>query len=644
MGRNEEEFYRMAQGAAENCVITLKFSLIERKLLAFCLYRQIPLFPSPSMESQSLTLIQNTGSAESLLKALQDAGDATVLLLDVGQSLKPGAAPHLMQALKSGGLYFCPASPHPGLDLGGYGRWLMALRRPPFSMGNLSEASAWGLAGPAPQLATTLSQAIQSASDEKDWHIVLWAQLTANNIPVTPLESAWIFQERLPSLDQLLANERLRGKSLRRLKEAGAKGFAAVPAPIRDGMTATPQAMADAGQALAAVPLAPLVETQVSGLPAADLVRVLTQSTLVRLLAMAYAEGWHDKGVQAPWVSKPIQRIAVVYPIYGGSLNLAQRSAQALERLGYEVTRIDPSRHHNEVTRCNNNPKETDRVLQRIEQECLRDIAAAKPQAMWVLAQAPLGLGTLDTLRRQGLLTAFWFCEDYRVRKGWKNLIQVVDAFFPIQGGDFLPALRAAGAVEMPVLPMAAASDACTESAPAQAHRLSFFGAPYANRVSFFEALTDLEPELYGEGWATSATPLLKPLVKNSDRLTESQGFDIFRNSSININLHSSPFQHGIDPEGDYLNPRTFEIAACGGFQLVDRRRDLATSFVDGEEIVSFNSVAELREQIARWMADPQGRQQIAEAGRRRVQAEHTYEHRLATACKAMGLSPLARP
>jgi spore maturation protein CgeB len=70
----------------------------------------------------------------------------------------------------------------------------------------------------------------------------------------------------------------------------------------------------------------------------------------------------------------------------------------------------------------------------------------------------------------------------------------------------------------------------------------------------------------------------------------------------------------------------------------MDRRRDLAKAFVDGREVATFGSAAELREQILRWMADPQGRQRVAEAGQRRVKAEHTYEHRLAAACKALGL------
>lgn len=588
--------------------------------------------------------IKDPGSAPILLQILQAAGDAAVLLLGANQSLKPEASPHLTQALGDGNLYFCRADPHPDLELGAHGRWLLAQQRPPFGMGDLAVASAWGLAGPASIIATALDKALVVDPSDESWQLLLWLELTSIGLKVRPMDIAWTFQDALPPLAQLLEQERLRGRTLRRLKEAGTPGLSSVPAPLADRQADVPHALAEAALALDAVPLAPLAMTQVSGLPAADLVRVLAQASLVRVMALAFAEGWNEKGVSAPWVRKLVRRIAVVYPIYGGSLNLAQRSAQALERLGYQVSRIDPSRHASEVARAQKNPRESDLLIQRIEQECLRDIARAKPQALWILAQAPLGLDALHNLRRQGLLTAFWFCEDYRVRKGWKDLATTVDAFFPMQGGAFLQALRAAGAAEMPILRMAAASDACMPPYQAEDHqrRLSFFGAPYANRVSFFEALADLPLELHGEGWDQAATPLLRSMVKNGARLTEAQGFDLFRNSAININLHSSPFHRGIDREGDYVNPRAFEIAACGAFQLMDHRNDLAAAFVDGQEVATFGSVEELREQIARWTPDPKGRRQVAEAGQRRVVAEHTYEHRMAAACKALGLSPIA--
>jgi spore maturation protein CgeB len=238
------------------------------------------------------------------------------------------------------------------------------------------------------------------------------------------------------------------------------------------------------------------------------------------------------------------------------------------------------------------------------------------------------------------MLTAFWFCEDYRVFLKWHVPATAVDAFFPIQGEPFTSALAAAGVPVMPVLPMAAARDACFSSEPTTAAcKLSFFGTPFRNRVAFFEALADLPLELHGLGWLDDAGGLLRPLVKNGNVLTEAEGFELFKTSAVNINLHSSPFHHGVDPHGDYVNPRAYEIAACAGFQLVDRRRDLPLSFEEDSEVVAFASAAELRAQFLRWINDPEGRRKIAMASRRRVLAEHTYEHRIRAALRALQIT-----
>jgi spore maturation protein CgeB len=68
---------------------------------------------------------------------------------------------------------------------------------------------------------------------------------------------------------------------------------------------------------------------------------------------------------------------------------------------------------------------------------------------------------------------------------------------------------------------------------------------------------------------------------------------------------------------------------ACGGFQLVDRRKGLDRFFRIGEEVECFGSLAELRGKIARYLADPEERAAIAERGRRRVLRDHTYERRM---------------
>ncbi len=81
--------------------------------------------------------------------------------------------------------------------------------------------------------------------------------------------------------------------------------------------------------------------------------------------------------------------------------------------------------------------------------------------------------------------------------------------------------------------------------------------------------------------------------------------------------------------EAGGLNARAFEIAGCGGFQLITHSECVERHFVPGREIVTFNDVNELREKVRYYLDHDGERRAIAEAGRARAHAEHTYVNRL---------------
>ncbi len=77
------------------------------------------------------------------------------------------------------------------------------------------------------------------------------------------------------------------------------------------------------------------------------------------------------------------------------------------------------------------------------------------------------------------------------------------------------------------------------------------------------------------------------------------------------------------------LNCRAFELAGCGGFQLVTRVPALAEHFVPEAEVASFATIDELVEKTAYYLENPAAAAVIAEQGRMRAHRDHTYEHRL---------------
>jgi spore maturation protein CgeB len=81
--------------------------------------------------------------------------------------------------------------------------------------------------------------------------------------------------------------------------------------------------------------------------------------------------------------------------------------------------------------------------------------------------------------------------------------------------------------------------------------------------------------------------------------------------------------------EVNSLNCRAFEIAGCGGFQLVTRVALLAEHFEPDVEVVTFGNIDEMIEKVDYYLAHPAAAAEIAERGRLRAHRDHTYEHRL---------------
>jgi len=81
--------------------------------------------------------------------------------------------------------------------------------------------------------------------------------------------------------------------------------------------------------------------------------------------------------------------------------------------------------------------------------------------------------------------------------------------------------------------------------------------------------------------------------------------------------------------EVDGLNVRAFELAGCGGFQLISSVPVLAEHFDIGKELIAFRSTEELVDLIRYFLAHPDLAADIARRGQARAHREHTYEHRL---------------
>ncbi len=336
-------------------------------------------------------------------------------------------------------------------------------------------------------------------------------------------------------------------------------------------------------------------------------------------------------------------RVLVVLPLYGGSLPVGRYAATALRDLGHTVDVFEAPAFYSAFSALRMLRVTSDRqealehsFLQVISQAIRARVEVFEPDLVLCLAQAPVSRQLLKTLARDKVTTAMWFVEDYRVFPYWRAVAPLYDFFFVIQKEPFFEKLAAAGA-RAAYLPLAALPSfhrPLGEEELSVAERrhygsaVSFMGAGYPNRRRAFRQLSHLDFKIWGSDWNGEVS--LAPFLQDGGaRIEPEQAIKIFNASAINLNLHSSVQAKELVPAGDFVNPRTFEIACCGAFQLVDRRGLLPELFRE-DELATFTSMPELLDAIPYYLARPDERRELAMRGRARVLAEHTYQHRMA--------------
>ncbi|KHK03609.1 CgeB family protein [Desulfovibrio sp. TomC] len=333
-------------------------------------------------------------------------------------------------------------------------------------------------------------------------------------------------------------------------------------------------------------------------------------------------------------------RILVVLPMYGGSLPVGRFCASAFAELGHVVEVFEAPQFYGAFEALKTLRVTSDRLeylensfLQVISQAICAKVETFGPDLVLALAQAPLSRQALKRLRRDGVKTAMWFVEDFRIFTYWEAFAPYYDVFAVIQKEPFAQKLTAIGQPNVVYLPMAADPAVHRPLEVSAVERrtygaeVSFMGAGYPNRRLAFARLLDYNLGIFGSDWDGDA--VLSGRVRLAGRrIATEEAVKIFSAATVNLNLHSSMSPKELVPAGDFVNPRTFELAMCGAFQLVSDRTLLPELFA-GDELVRFANMEELREKLDYFLAHPGEREAYAARARTRALAEHTYRHRM---------------
>ncbi len=252
--------------------------------------------------------------------------------------------------------------------------------------------------------------------------------------------------------------------------------------------------------------------------------------------------------------------------------------------------------------------------------------------------------GQIDRIRQAGIPTCVWIADDPYFSDQTGEIARHYDYVFTHER-SCIPLYQNAGLRHVFYLPFGVSPSLFTPKAAEVACRtdILFIGMAFPNRIAFFDQiarhLADKRVLIAGGGWQTMASyALLRDRIRLEGIHPEQTG-TYYNGAKIVINLHRSEVESGNSRNfpGLSVNPRTFEINACGTLQLVDNRSELAAHYQPGIEIETFSSPEELVGKIDYYLRNDSSRRDIAVKGLKRTLNNHTYMHRLTEMLSLIG-------
>lgn len=149
------------------------------------------------------------------------------------------------------------------------------------------------------------------------------------------------------------------------------------------------------------------------------------------------------------------------------------------------------------------------------------------------------------------------------------------------------------------------------------AHDVVFVGTGtgFRERVEFFEAIdwSGIDLGLYGSWEGLRPRSPLRAHVRGA-QVTNQMAAALYRRAKISLNFYRKskgcgPGAARID-HAESLNPRAYELAACGAFHLSDPRAEVQEKF--GWLVPTFTTAGEAEALIRQWLADDAGRAAVA--------------------------------
>ncbi len=277
-----------------------------------------------------------------------------------------------------------------------------------------------------------------------------------------------------------------------------------------------------------------------------------------------------------------------------------------------------------------------------------RLIKGFRPDVLLVVHGSRTPLHHVHYARSLGVKTVLWIVEDpYEIDLHRGAMVEAYDLVYTNER----QAVKHYKPVKVTYLPWCCNPEVHRRMEVSDEYKsdLCFVGMGFPNRLRIINTiaplLKKLNVKLIGrwDKWGELHPDLQKFVLPVEHDFYEVQKY--FNGAKINLNIHRDPVD---PPSGNSRkvgatspNDRTFALAGCGAFQLVDATRpDLLECFEADKEIVLFSNPRDLARKIEYYLANPKLRQKIGKAAQKRAYREHTFERRLNQIFSDLGNTP----
>lgn len=329
------------------------------------------------------------------------------------------------------------------------------------------------------------------------------------------------------------------------------------------------------------------------------------------------------------------KKLLLVSPVFHGYW---QGIAQAFKQRGYTVLPYCYDRLENAVHRVEHKLKIelADRRdphglpgsrlhAQQVTARCAQLVRSSRPDVVVTIKGDILQADYWQSIEEVGAKRITWFYDELRRMNVDEAGLQMRGPIATYSAID--AAAMAERGLDAFYLPLA--FDSSLPFSPVASDAVVFVGARYGQREPMLRALyqAGVDVKAYGRAWSkhwwdrARTWSWHRPAIPSGRDLDRSHAYGVMAGARASLNLHG---------DQDGFTMRTFEACGVGGLQIIDRD-DVDSLYDPGSELLVFHSTQELVELAERAGAEPQWAQAIAQAGRKRTLAEHTFAHRVHT-------------